>query len=87
MWPACKNGEYSFKTSYQLLYEVENTSVASSSNRSNQEQFWKSIWKLHIPNKIKMSLWRVCSNALPTKENLKKRKILDDVKYSAFLSA
>ena len=86
MWPTCKNGEYSVKTGCQILCKVENISAASSSDTSNQEQFWKRIWKLCIPNKIKIFLWRVCSNALPSKENLKKKKILDDAKCSACLS-
>ena len=36
-----------------------------------------------MPNKIKNFLWRVCSNALPTKENLKKRRIIDDASCNA----
>ena len=86
-WPACNSGEYSVKTGYKLLCEEENSSVASSSDRLKHDLFWKCIWKLCIPNKIKLLLWQVCSNALPTKENLKKRKILDDAKCSACHSA
>ena len=85
LWAADTSGEYSVKTGYQLLYEVE--TLVSSSNTSKLERFWKRVWKLRIPNKIKFFLWRVCSNALPTKENLKKRKVLDDAKCSACLSA
>ena len=83
IWPACNSGEYSVKTGYKLLCEEENSSVALSSDRLKQDLFWKRIWKQRIPNKIKLFLWQVCSNALPTKENLKKRKILDDAKCSA----
>ena len=36
-----------------------------------------------MPNKIKNFLWRVCSNALPTKENLMKRRIINDASYNA----
>ena len=34
-----------------------------------------------------MFLWQVCSNALPTLENLKRRKILEDAKCKACLVA
>ena len=51
---------------------------ATSSDTSNQKTFWNCIWKLRVPNKIKTFLWRVCSEALPTKENLRKRKIIDN---------
>ncbi|XP_075670450.1 uncharacterized protein LOC142640263 [Castanea sativa] len=72
---------------YKLLCEEENASDASSSDSLKQDIFWRCIWKLCILNKIKLFLWRACSNALPTKENLKRRKILDDAKCSACLSA
>ena len=39
-----------------------------------------------MPNKIKNFLWRVCSNALPTKENLKKQKIIDNASCNACLT-
>ena len=31
-----------------------------------------------MPNKIKVFLWRTCSNALPTKVGLHKRKVVDN---------
>ena len=73
------------KARYQKLCEEANFNAASSSDSSHQSAFWKCIWKLHVPNKIKNFLWKVCSNALSTKVNLKKRKILDEAKCSACL--
>ena len=86
LWPFCGNGEYSVKSGYKLLCEDEDWGAASSSDRSEQALFWKRIWRLRVPNKIKLFLWRACSNALPIKENLKRRKILDDAKCSACLT-
>lgn len=34
------------------------------------------IWKLHVPVKIKHFSWRFCSDSLPTRLNLYKRKII-----------
>nr|POF25158.1 putative ribonuclease h protein [Quercus suber] len=87
IWPACKDENYSTKRGYQLFCKYEISGAASSSDSLEQSLFWKRIWKLHIPNKIKMFLWRVCSNALPTLVNLKKRKILEDAKCKACLMA
>ncbi|XP_065619595.1 putative ribonuclease H protein At1g65750 [Quercus suber] len=86
IWPDSPDGEYSVKAGYQKLCEEADASNASSSDPTHQKSFWKKVWKLQFPNKIKNFLWRVCSNALPTKENLKKRKIIEDARCSACLS-
>ena len=39
---------------------------------------WRHLWKLHLPNKIKVFGWRVCQNVLPTKENLARLKVIVD---------
>ena len=39
--------------------------------------WWNSFWKLKLPNKIKVFVWRACKNILPTFGNLHKRKIAD----------
>ena len=39
---------------------------------------WAAIWKLQIPNKIKVFGWRACHDILPTRGNLKKKRILLD---------
>ena len=36
-----------------------------------------------MPGKIKQFLWRACTNSLPTKENLRKHKILEETKCSS----
>ena len=35
-----------------------------------------------MPGKIKQFLWRACTNSLPTKENLRKCKILEEAECS-----
>ena len=40
--------------------------------------FWKSIWKIKVPGKIKHFIWKACSNSLPTEDNLLKRKLLQE---------
>jgi hypothetical protein len=37
-----------------------------------------NIWKLRIPNAIKMFVWKACCNILPTRVNLKRRKIIEN---------
>nr|POE75356.1 putative ribonuclease h protein [Quercus suber] len=77
IWPRNKDGTYSVRTGYQLLYEREMMDKASVSDTANNKLFWKRIWKMRVPNKIKIFLWRACSEALPTRANLFKRKVVD----------
>lgn len=63
---------------YQLLCENELNSLPSSSSSDVVKSFWKGIWHLKIPNKVKVFLWRACSRALPTKINLQRRKVVEN---------
>ena len=86
IWPDSPDGNYLVKVGYQKLCEEVDANNASTSNPTQQKSFWKKVWKLQVPNKIKNFLRRVCSNALPTKENLKKRKIIDNASCNACLT-
>ena len=44
-----------------------------------QKRFWKSIWRIKVPGKIKHFIWKACLNSLPTKENLLRRKVFQDL--------
>ncbi|PWA52202.1 hypothetical protein CTI12_AA456810 [Artemisia annua] len=45
---------------------------ASSSSKSIGE-FWKQIWRLNVIPKIRLFLWKACSNALATRDGLFRR--------------
>ena len=44
----------------------------------HKNQIWLKLWNFHLPNKIKIFSWRACQNILPTRENLMRRKIIED---------
>ena len=77
-WPKCRTGLYSVKSGSQLLCEAEANGVPSGSMNEGVKIFWKHIWHTKVPNKIKVFLWRACSNTLPTKVGLHKRKVVDN---------
>ena len=77
-WPRCRDGIYSVKTGYQLLCELDTQNRASGSDMTSKRVFWRLLWKMRVPNKIKIFLWRACSEALPTSCNLLRRKVLED---------
>ncbi|KAF3943312.1 hypothetical protein CMV_030120 [Castanea mollissima] len=61
-----------------MLCEAEAVGVPLGSTEEGVKKFWKSIWCIKVPNKVKVFLWLACSSALPTKAGLHKRKIVDD---------
>ena len=70
-----KNGVYSTRIAYRLLAETETLTKPGQSNPTAHNGFWKEIWSLNVPNKIKHFLWCACCKALPTKKNLFNRKV------------
>lgn len=46
---------------------------SSASDRS--VEWWKFLWNLRIPNKVRIFIWRACQNLIPTSLNLAKRGI------------
>nr|POF07997.1 putative ribonuclease h protein [Quercus suber] len=76
VWPHSRTSMYQVRSGYHLLCESHGTEVASSSNTDGQRKFWNSLWKLNIPNKVKLFLWRACTDSIPTMLNLCKRKIV-----------
>ena len=81
-WAFEKEGVYTVKSGYKAICEEENLAEASVSNSAATRDLWSGIWKLKVPGKIKHFLWRACTNCLPTKENLLKRKNCDGLDLS-----
>ncbi|KAM6582866.1 hypothetical protein CsatB_009868 [Cannabis sativa] len=65
-WYKDRMGNYSVKTAYHLLQQLK-----GNSGTNHQSEFWKALWNLQLPPKVKDFLWRVCSNCLPTKVQLR----------------
>ena len=74
-WGLTPNGDFSTKSAYNLIVALDNNGVAGSSNFDSQCKFWKKLWSLKMPNKVKHFAWRACNNALPTMVNLAHRNI------------
>ena len=77
-WYSNLDGLYSVKGGYKLLMSEDQNSNVVSSPGSLPKSSWRSLWKLNTPNRVKTLLWRAISNALPTRANLVKRKVLTD---------
>ena len=78
VWSSEKSGSYCVKSGYKLLCNLHNLDTNHLQISESQLGFWKSIWKMKVPGKIKHFIWKACTNSLPTKDNLMKRKILNE---------
>ena len=57
-WHHSKDGEYTVRSGYWIA--MSTVAVASPSDPSSAAAWWKSLWKLALPPKIKLFVWRVC---------------------------
>ena len=80
VWLFTKNGRYSVKSGYhvvKLLKMAESSSGEASVHRASTS-LWSRVWKVRVPNKVKLFSWRACQNILPTWDNLVRRRVMED---------
>ena len=70
-WLYNKNGRYSVKLGYHIarILLKESSHEGEGSIPRPSSNVWARLWKLHIPNKIKVFGWRACHNILPIYES------------------
>ena len=77
IWMHNRNGRYSVKFGYYVARQVmRNGNWVECSRRNDEQKVWKALWRMKVPNKIKIFKWRACHGILPTRLNLAKRKII-----------
>ena len=80
VWAATSNGLFFVRSAYRLaMEESQPSNSGTSSDASMNRRFWKKLWKLQVPNKVRHFAWRACRGVLPIKENLSRRGIQLDV--------
>ncbi|KAJ1412101.1 Ribonuclease H superfamily [Sesbania bispinosa] len=65
IWKLSKDGRYSVKSAY---YHITENMVDNSHYKVQGD--WKTLWKLKVPNCVKLFLWRLLRGCLPTRMNL-----------------
>lgn len=59
-----RDAEYSVRSGYRLIKQLEkNCNAGECSMDRARNQIWKRIWKLHMPNKLKVFVRLVCTDA------------------------
>ena len=79
IWAETPNGKFNVKSAYGVAMQLSEQAVqGASSDQGQQRRFWKKIWDLPLPHKIRHFAWRACREILPTKVNLMRQKVVND---------
>lgn len=69
-WVHTDNGQYTVKSGY-----FEWCKIHTASEGIYLSNGWSKIWRLKIPHKVKVFLWRYCRNSLPVRNVLRGRGV------------
>lgn len=75
VWKEDRTHSFSVRTAYQVALRLKIPHQAEHSSVQVQGSTWRRIWKLNVPPKVRTFIWRACSNCLPTRENLHRRRV------------
>ncbi|MCH79557.1 retrotransposon protein [Trifolium medium] len=65
VWRFSNNGIYSVRSAYYQLMEV-----ITDNTHLKVEGGWMKMWKLRVPNRVKIFIWRTFCGCLPVRERL-----------------
>lgn len=78
VWHYTSKGNYTVKSGYYVALKLDKEGLLKADLSSHQatsslvpsQSFWNQIWSISAQPKLKNFMWRICSNALATQENL-----------------
>ncbi|KAK3183014.1 hypothetical protein Dsin_030300 [Dipteronia sinensis] len=74
LWHYDKSGVYNVQSGYHVACAQK--LEASASNSSISCNWWTTLWKLNLPPKVRIFVWRACLNVLPTMKMLRIKKVV-----------
>lgn len=75
IWKENGSQIFTVKIAYRVALWLNNQSWAEHSLARDHRPMWNKIWSLNMPLKVRMFIWRACSNCVPTRDNLHRRRI------------
>ena len=73
IWHYEKSRAYLVRSGYRMALKEKLVDWGSSTDQFSR--WWRNLWKLVIPPKIKCFIWKILHNAFPTSENLVNKNI------------
>lgn len=85
-WHYEKSGMFTVRSAYRMMVHtiervtswLENT--AGRSNTKEDEKEWNKLWKEQVPSKVRVFLWRLAHQSIPTQDIRQRRKMADNSK-------
>lgn len=74
VWRAEASGEYTVRSAYKLLQGNEDNPSAYAL-QEDYKDFYRKLWLLNIPSKIKITVWKISWNFLATRANMVIKKL------------
>ncbi|XP_016706908.2 uncharacterized protein [Gossypium hirsutum] len=76
VWKYEGSGEYTVRSGYRVLItDYLQSNLHMSSTNEEYKSFYMDLWALHIPEKIKIHVWRLFNNMVPHYGNLARRTL------------
>ncbi|KAA3471032.1 reverse transcriptase [Gossypium australe] len=75
-WSGKSSGEFSVRIAYKLLQDRDSIAYAL---QNNYKDFYRKLWRLDLPSKIKILIWKISWNYLPTRVNLSFRNLSSNI--------
>lgn len=77
VWGGEPSGTFSVRSAYKLLQSstrIPNNYFIQAENK----KFYRKLWNLRMPSKIKITVWKISWNYIPTLANLKLKRVVTE---------
>uniref|UniRef100_A0A803QJN9 Reverse transcriptase domain-containing protein n=1 Tax=Cannabis sativa TaxID=3483 RepID=A0A803QJN9_CANSA len=75
IWNGTTSGCYTVKSGYQFAVSLADSHETNTS--TTLDSWWTKFWKLKLPSKIRIFVWKVFHNALPVASELHRKHIAE----------
>ncbi|KAA3486687.1 reverse transcriptase [Gossypium australe] len=73
-WSGGSTGVFSVRSSYKLLQQMDPTAYALHNIYGD---FYKKLWKIEVPSKMKIFIWKLSWNYIASKVNMFNRRLVN----------
>lgn len=76
IWDHDPKGWVYVKSVYNLVVSLKSTTITLRLDHMKAKPFQRSVWNVEVPSRVKLTMWKAISNALPTMDNICKKGIV-----------